>query len=116
MACLNSESRTNHLHDDTNSIISKERERRERHAKSKATQQWQNAATLALRSSRAHYQDQINVSAREHMSGVDCFDGGKARKGYAAEKDNHGEEDLPTIRPVVDGRLKDKAIADTMVK
>jgi len=116
MARLNDESPTNYLHKDTNAIIGKERERRKRHVKSKAAQQWQHAAALALRPSRAHYQDQINVSAREHMSGVDCFDGGKARKGSVAYNGNYGEEDLPTIHPMVDGRLKDKAIADRIVK
>lgn len=111
---------TNHLHEDTKAIIGKERERRERHgthAQSKAAQQWQHAAALALRSgSHAHYKDQINISAREHMSEVDCFDGGKARKGGVDHEDNYGEEDLPTIHPTVDGRLKNEAGADKLVK
>jgi hypothetical protein len=97
---------TIHLHEDTRAIIGKERESRERHA----TQQWQHAAALALRSkSHAHYKDQINVSAREHMSSVDCFEGSKARRGVA-DKENRDDrgEDLPTIHPVVDGRLKDE--------
>jgi len=118
------ESPTNHLHEDTKAIIGKERERRDRqgdHTLSKAAQQWQHAAALALRSrSRAHYKDNINVSAREHMSGVDCFDGSKARRGRVADKNNGDEggprkEDLPTIYPVVDGRLKDEGVAK-MVK
>jgi len=113
MVRLNHEPRTVHLHKDTKAIVGKERERRERHGDntpSTATRQWQHAATLALRSkSHAHYKDQINVSAREHMSCVDCFEGSKARRGVAHKEsgDDQGE-DLPTIHPVVDGRLKDE--------
>ena len=110
------ESQANHLHGDTGAIISKERERRERHsAHIKTAQQWQHAAALALRSrSRAHYQDPMNVSGREHMSGVDCFDGGNARRGIVADRKNgeNNGEDMPIIHPVVDGRLKDEACAN----
>jgi len=120
MARGNDQSPTNHLHEDTTAIIGKERERRNRQgdrAQSKAIQQWQHAAALALRPrSRAHYKNHINVSTREHMSGVDCFDGSKARRGRVADKkngndDGPAEEDLPTIHPVVDGRLKDEGAA-----
>jgi hypothetical protein len=39
-----------------------------------------------------------------------CFDGSEARKGgVAVEKNKDEDEDLPTIHPVVDGRLKDEA-------
>jgi len=73
-----------YLHADTKGIIGKERQRRKRHDvlnESKRAQSWQHATTVALRSrSYAHYKDQINVCAREHMSEVDCFDGGKARR------------------------------------
>lgn len=103
-----------HLHVDTKTIISKERQRRERHNMPdnfKGAQRWQYATTDALRSrSYAHYKDQISVSAREHMSEVDCFDGGKARKGSIGEvtQEIDEDEDLVTIHPVIDGRLKDE--------
>jgi hypothetical protein len=42
------------------------------------------------------------------MSEVDCFDGGKARKGSIGGEINENE-DLITIHPVIDGRLKDEA-------
>jgi 5'-nucleotidase len=98
-----------HLHEDTKAIICRERETRERqgtHTQSKAVQHWQRAAALALQSkSHAHY-----ISRREHMSCVDCYDGGKARRGVADEGNvyNQREEDLPIIHPIIDGRLKDE--------
>lgn len=99
-----------HLHVATKAIIGKERQRRERQGipnESKGVQSWKHAAALALRSrSHAHYKDQINVCGREHMSEVDCFDGGKARKGSVGDV-KHEDKDLVTIQPVVDGRLKD---------
>jgi len=44
------------------------------------------------------------------MSDVDCFDGGKARRGSIVDETNEADngEDLPTIHPVVDGRLRDE--------
>jgi len=102
-----------HLHVNTKVVINKERQWRERHnlpneSKSKGAQLWQHAAAVALQSrSYAHYKDQISVSAREHMSEVDCFDGGKARKGSIGEVKQEGS-DLITIHPGIDGRLKDE--------
>ncbi|KAI8998871.1 Metallo-dependent phosphatase [Trametes punicea] len=83
---------------------------------------WRRVAGIALRWSRGHYRDHLRVTGREHMSAVDCFDGDRMRKGEfgvdqakeAREKEHeneelHGaEEDLVTIHPVVDGRLKDE--------
>lgn len=104
-----------HLHVDTKAVIMKERQWREKHSTpnksmSKGVQRWQHAAIVALVSrSYAHYKDQVSVSAREHMSEVDCFDGGKARKGsIGGVKEVNENEDLITIHPVIDGRLKDE--------
>lgn len=114
MARLAEQSPITHLDEGTSAVIDKERERRGKVGTSTlsgATQKWQHAAALALRSrSNAHYKDQINVSTREHMSGVDSFNGGKARKGSIgeAEKGDNDEDDLLVIHPVVDGRLKDE--------
>ena len=91
---------------------------------------WRRVAGIALRWSRGHYRDHMRISGREHMSEVDCFDGEKMRKGRfgrdqakkgedrATEKEGKdgdenaeltgSEEDLATIHPVVDGRLKDE--------
>ena len=91
---------------------------------------WRRVAGIALRWSRGHYRDHMRISGREHMSEVDCFDGEKMRKGRfgrdQAKKVEEGamdkegkdgeenaeltgsEEDLATIHPVVDGRLKDE--------
>ncbi|TBU28887.1 Metallo-dependent phosphatase [Dichomitus squalens] len=91
---------------------------------------WRRAAGIALRWSRGHYRDHMRISGREHMSEVDCFDGETMRKGKF-EKDRTKEEsqdtekkqgkggeenaeltgsgeDLATIHPIVDGRLKDE--------
>ena len=110
MSRLSDEPTAIHLHKDTKAIICRERETRKgqgAHTQSKAAQHWQHAAALALRSkSHAHY-----ISRREHMSCVDCYDGGKVRRGGVADEGNvynQREEDLPIIHPVMDGRLKDE--------
>lgn len=87
---------------------------------------WRRVAGAALRWSRGHYRDNLRISAREHMSDVDCFDGAKVRKGRFEREEakvqddvkeskkeeptelTGFEEDLVTIFPVVDGRLKDE--------
>ncbi|PIL23766.1 hypothetical protein GSI_13516 [Ganoderma sinense ZZ0214-1] len=87
---------------------------------------WRRVAGAALRWSRGHYRDNLRISGREHMSDVDCFDGAKVRKGRfereeakveGEAKEGRGEddvevtgfeEDLVTIFPVIDGRLKDE--------
>lgn len=87
------------------------RELAHRHAESKAILQWKHAASLALRwaRSRAHYQDQLNVSTTEHMSSVDPYDGKGIRSGTESEKkDDEADDDLLTVSPEVDGRLKDE--------
>jgi 5'-nucleotidase len=77
-----------------------------------AVLRWKHAANLALNWSRSkeHYQDHLSVTAKEHMSGVDCFDGQKARSGEEFEgiPQGEGDEDLLVVSPVVDGRLRDE--------
>lgn len=62
----------------------------------------------ALAEKRAAWRDAHKVAGREHMQGVDCFDGGRARTGDAALME---EEDaaagLIDIHPDIDGRLRD---------
>ncbi|KZT65477.1 Metallo-dependent phosphatase [Daedalea quercina L-15889] len=114
------------LHPQTQSVISKEKARREHydrhphpHRSHHAHAEWHNAARRALRWSRAHYRDNIHITGREHMSPVDHFDGSSLRKWptkLAKAGDGDGseaqakedEEDLAVIHPVVDGRLKDE--------
>lgn len=112
----------NLLHDDTPSIIAREVYHQKRHAggrKTKTTDRWQSAlAAVRCLSPNTHYLDHINVSAREHMSGVDCFDGGTVRRGRGAavqveSSDSPSHQDLPVIHPAVDGRLKDEGRVET---
>ena len=116
MARLTDHSVIEHLHSTTKDAISREKSSRHREQelaphKSKVTQQWKRAAGLALRwsTSRAHYQDQLNVSMTEHMSIVDPFDGEKARSGQVTEVKQEVDmyEDLIVVCPALDGRLKD---------
>jgi 5'-nucleotidase len=104
------------LHPDTTRILAREQERLERHAPDAgavARRLWRVAASRALHQSRAgaHYGDHISVSSREHMSDVDCFDGARIRGQSANDKKKEhttSDEDLLSISPEVDGRLKDE--------
>lgn len=107
------------LHTETEHIIRREKARIEKYQKiatlKGAPSKWRHAAHLALRWSRAHYKDHIYITEREHMSDVDCFDGAKARCETQEEKTTEGDEkeagvgqDLITIHPIVDGRLRDE--------
>lgn len=108
------------LNSASNEIISREKARHEqynRHLLRKDTvSKWRHAMHLALRWSRAHYKDNIHLTEKEHMSEVDCFDGETLRRGRTRERkseesdDTHDTslDDLITIHPVVDGRLKDE--------
>jgi 5'-nucleotidase len=102
-----------HLHPATDNLVSREVARRRKETVNPpAIQSLKQAARRALRWSRSkgHYRDYINITAREHMSSVDCFDGKKARTGETANAEVGAEladEDLITVHPAVDGRLKD---------
>ena len=105
------------LNTSTQEIIKREQARQDRYQKSArkdVVSKWRQAAHLALRWSRAHYKDLIGVTAKEHMSSVDCFDGSKVRTkqheedGQEDPSFDQSEEDLITIHPIVDGRLKDE--------
>ncbi|KAJ7349288.1 Metallo-dependent phosphatase-like protein [Mycena albidolilacea] len=101
-----------HLHSTTKSAIAREkaRQRQDQHG-SKIASQWRHAAHLAVRWSRSklHYQENLNVGHRESMRAVDPFDGEKMRKGEkCAEPQVEQDDDLLSISPIVDGRLKDQ--------
>jgi len=75
---------------------------------------WKRAASLVVKHARSkfHYQAHLKISETEHMTGVDAFDGAKARKGEVCSDvsaDAKGSTDLLVIHPVVDERLKDEA-------
>ncbi|KAG5221521.1 Metallo-dependent phosphatase [Salix suchowensis] len=105
----------------TKSAIAHEQSRREAHyiRKQRGIEtpaillKWRKAASLALHWARSknHYRAQMNVAMTEHMSGIDPFDGETVRKGEClkqqADEGNSAEDSLLTIRPEVDGRLKD---------
>ena len=89
---------------------------RERSPSPSIVYRWKHVARRALRWSRAHYRDNIHITAREHMSPVDHFDGSSLRKQQAkamedaqkAAQEKEDEEDLAVIHPIVDGRLRDE--------
>jgi len=113
-----------HLDSGTHNVIARERKLREkgnRHRNpSEHLRQAFSSVVHKLRS-RKHYRDHINVTAKEHMSTVDCFDGAKIRKlddgqddGQDEKSSVHGkglnaDKDLLVVHPYVDGRLKDVA-------
>ncbi|KAJ7286039.1 Metallo-dependent phosphatase-like protein [Mycena rebaudengoi] len=103
------------LHSTAQSAINRQQAKQETPQKpphgSKVAQQWKHAAHLAVRWSRSkkHYREHHQVCNLESMSPVDPFDGEKARGGHqVAERKFDGDDDLLSISPEVDGRLKDE--------
>ncbi|TFY65463.1 hypothetical protein EVG20_g5580 [Dentipellis fragilis] len=102
------------LNSDTRGAIEREK-RRQAKAKaphSRVVEQWKRSAALALRWSRSkrNHQDHLDVSAKEHMSSVDCVDGAGFRAGRSQEDKAEAkpDEDLMVGNPMRDGRLKDE--------
>lgn len=117
------------LHPDTPHLISREKAR-QRHYERRSTSKTRpephhqhsggmvnklrSVAKGALRWSRGHYRDHIDIAQREHMSEVDHFDGKAVRRGRPDDKegkkgdDGSDEQDLAEIHPVLDGRLRDE--------
>lgn len=89
------------LNESTKGVVS-----RARTGHAEAVSRWRQAGKLAVAAihSRKNIGEALHVGGREHMSHVDCFDGSAARCGKPAESKTN--EDLITVRPVVDGRLK----------
>ncbi|KZT26337.1 Metallo-dependent phosphatase [Neolentinus lepideus HHB14362 ss-1] len=94
-----------HLHPETENILHREKTRNK--ARSRAAHNWQYLANVAVHRSRSreHYQSQISVASREHMSEVDCFHN-EALRNYEELSDS-SKNDLLVIHPEVDGRLQD---------
>ena len=103
------------LQSDTWNAITREKVEQKRshnheEAGSKAAQRWKHVANWVRSRSKRHYQDKFRVTNREHMSGVDCFDGEKVRIGKTGRLYG-GNGDLIVVNPILDGRLKDKAMS-----
>jgi 5'-nucleotidase len=102
---------TTKLHSNTWATISREKTRQETWSRqSQGVDRWKQAACHVFQwtRSKAHYQDHLNVTAREHMGNADCFDGQKTRSGQAVVHAGQGNGDLLVVSPGVDGRLKDE--------
>jgi len=106
-----------HLHEETHKIVQNERSRivKATSRLSNAAEYWQKVASSALHWSRSRrrFSEHIHITSKEHMSGVDCFDGAKQRAGEPQGEDdgsgNPSDEDLLVVHPWVDGRLRDEA-------
>ncbi|TFL07384.1 Metallo-dependent phosphatase [Pterulicium gracile] len=102
-----------HLHKQTQSIIQVERASRKnvgRLASSRAVSNWHRAFNT-VRDVRQHFASNLCITNREHMSGIDAFDGEKARKGLLISSEDEKDtpdEDLLRATPSIDGRLKDE--------
>jgi len=108
----------------TEVIVQRERRRSQR-LEHPGKMHWKLAASLVIKSirSKRHYQENLSVAQVEHMSEVDCFDGGKMRRDWGAPRVKEAmeksqdetspsttdEKDLLQIHPVLDGRFKDVA-------
>lgn len=84
--------------------------------RSAAANHWKQAVVKVLQGatggrSKIHYQNHMKISATEHMSTVDAFDGSNARKGKDCDTGalDAISEDLLVVTPAIDGRLKNVA-------
>ncbi|KAG5718664.1 Trifunctional nucleotide phosphoesterase protein YfkN [Termitomyces sp. T112] len=100
----------------TEAAVSREtarRRTRKAHEESVVAEHWKRAAKLAVqwsRRSRLHYQDQLSICTTEHMSPVDAYDGQSIRReGQTRKRWTFNEEEMITVHPEIDGRLKDIA-------
>ena len=101
------------LHRSTRDAIAHEQAHRKREGNgehhAKIVLQWKHAMDVVHRHRRSkrHCQDTFQVSAKEHMSSVDVYDGQDARTGLGDKKETD-DNDLLIISPFIDGRLKDE--------
>lgn len=117
--CSPSASVPTHLHKETDHMISHAKKRAERKvSSSRAREHWRYVMDEIRQKVRSamQYQAPFKIVGREHMSGVDCFDGSHARAEKGGEtvtvttddgQSGKVDPDLLVIDPVVDGRLKD---------
>lgn len=116
MSAVADRGRFAHLHSSTQITVSREKAKRlvrdRNQPQSSIVHRWKHAAEMARRwsRSRTHYQEQLNVCTMEHMSVVDPFDGSNTRKGKGTgmRPEAVEDEDLLTVRPEVDGRLRNE--------
>ncbi|KAF8322522.1 Metallo-dependent phosphatase [Clavulina sp. PMI_390] len=113
-----------HQDEETESAINRAREEWKKQSpllsRSAANKRWLEITHKVLQASQEHSEaviaDALRICRREHMSDVDAFDGSRARKfptSLAQEAvkrlQQAHEEDLVTVKPVLDGRLRDVA-------
>ena len=70
------------------------------------------AKALSKKRTRSHHRSYHSIATKEHMSGVDCFDGEAARsifKQKQVDGSDNSDADLIVIHPAVDGRMRDIA-------
>ena len=113
--CHRTDRKVAHLHTETAAMIARASLSAEAH---RARKHWRQAieGVQNMIHSPSHFRIPFMLANREHMSEIDCFDGHSTRhNGPAGVKSLHAcegktsieREDLFTITPLVDGRLKD---------
>lgn len=112
MKYLTAECTPHHLSERTNQIIvsaqRKQANGEARHGKSR----WAEIVReKIIQHSASQGRNFFTVAGAEHMSTVDCIDGGKFRgeQGRHASIDEQMRNDIVTVSPRIDGRLKDVA-------
>lgn len=107
----------------TSGIINWERQQHQSTTNANAKAHWkQIVVDKVLSRSKKRMEEAFSVSGREHMTGVDCYNGtstrGTGREATISEQERktrdeavevEAREHLVTIEPVVDGRMKDIA-------
>lgn len=106
----------------TSKIVNEERQRQSSGQQQHGKSRWkQIVVEKVLGRSKTSMEGAFSVSGREHMEGVDCYNGistrGAGRNAISEEERKSLDEEvgvearkyLVTIEPVVDGRMKDIA-------
>ena len=103
----------------TSEIINGERQHHQSTTNANAKAHWkQIVVDKVLSRSKKRMEEAFSVSGREHMAGVDCYNGtstrGAGREAAISEQDDEAvqaeaRKHLMTIEPVIDGRMKDIA-------
>jgi len=113
----------NHISTETDSVILRAMKKwRKEHPDNKTpsptTERWLEVTQKVLKASQEHCRaviaEALRVCGREHMSEVDGVDGQGVRRQEPSVVDTQrvsrmARDDLVTVRPVLDGRLKDVA-------
>ena len=108
----------------TSKIVDEERQRYANGQKQDGAAHWKQIEIVVekvLSRSKKRMEEAFSISGREHMVGVDCYDGTttrgagrddiikEEREALDEEIEAEARKHLVTIEPVVDGRMKDIA-------